>query len=600
MPHLSLPEAMETAAVGIMRPLSRATAWAQMLLASCVDLEQLNRDTEQEFLRVGAKVMDFVEVAAGMSHDLSVIAGLASNDHGKQAVEALSSALDLTSEMRRRSEESNQMMTTMRQEARRLKETLSSFSGTVATFHSLGVLTRIETARLGEASADFGNLAEDVRLLARNVQSKVETALDTADELIPRIESALKKALALQEGQAKTLPEVMAQVLESLNSFRQMQKRSHESSTRLVAEFSEISGAFKRLIVSMQFNDITRQQLEHVIDALRRLSTQTSEDSGELLLARRGGVAVLELQSSQLANAGKTFTSSVESVLKSLNEIAEHIQQMLVETSSLGNSGSENDSFFNQMERGCALILDSLSRCASADAMTRETNCDLAKQIERMLASVGEVRAIETQMRRIAMNARISAEHLGPLGEALNALADSIKQRAVESRQGSDSLVETLNSMMAVAARTANKSQLDEGEREKQDLCLKGMRTAVADLRSSQENSAAQISKIWVRGERLCEDMVTTWESFTISQRFCETVAGTRANIMTIMEEARAGLVGEAEEAEDSVLAQFAGQYTMRSERIIHAGAVKPASAQANGHDTGLKDSDELADVEFF
>jgi hypothetical protein len=62
----------------------------------------------------------------------------------------------------------------MREEAGRLKQTLSGFKGTVSTFHMLGVLTRIETARLGNTSADFGNLADDVSLLAGSIEARVQ------------------------------------------------------------------------------------------------------------------------------------------------------------------------------------------------------------------------------------------------------------------------------------------------------------------------------------------------------------------------------------------------------------------------------------------
>jgi hypothetical protein len=114
------------------------------------------------------------------------------------------------------------------------------------------------------------------------------------------------------------LPAFISEVMASLSAFREIQNRAQDSSARLRAEYEAISDAFKKLIVSIQFHDITRQQVEHVIEALRRVHCTSEGETGSLSRDRRGAAAVLILQSSQLADAGEKFAASVASVATQL------------------------------------------------------------------------------------------------------------------------------------------------------------------------------------------------------------------------------------------------------------------------------------------
>lgn len=538
------------------------------------ELVNLNRDTEFVFLRIGAKVSEFIDTVSLLSSDLTSLAELISGEHGKQASDALTGALDLSEDMRQRSADGNQLLGNMQLEARSLKQTLSHFNGTVATFHSLGLLTRIETARLGSLGADFGNLAEDVRLLARNVQTRVDAALDTAGELVPQIETALQDASALQSDLAQNLPAVISQSLASLSSFSDMQTSARQASVRLAADYGQVSEAFKRVIISMQFNDITRQQVEHVIDVFKRLQVSSGEPDG-FLLERPGAAAVLDLQSSLLSNARAQFSASVVEVLQCLDEIANLVLNMARESRTLSHlSGSGKNSFLRQMEEGCSAILKTLSHCTNADAASAATTESLAATTRRVRASIGEIRTIETQMLRIGMNARISANHLGASGEALSALADSIKQRAFESRLGSDLLVKTLDVLAELATTSFQQVRRSADEQCARDERLAEIQAAVDVLRMSQENSATRIARILAQGERLHNDLVTTRANFTVNESFATAVSKAQARLIAIANQLRLNTTG-ADPQDMLSLAEFAGHYTMNAERDIHSQAAQ-------------------------
>jgi len=560
--------------------ISPGNALASTLEQVIAGLDHLNRHTEQDFLKIGGKLFEFIEAVNLISSELNDLANL---EHALHAPRALAGALDSAREMMRRTGESSGLLGSIRQEAYRLKRTLAGFDETVSTFRTLGVLTRIETTRLGGASTDFGNLAGDVKDLAGKVKARVESGLAAAALLIPPIENALRSVGALEEGQAKDLPSLISGVERNLAAFGGIQKQALDSSVRLAARYAVISDAFKKLIVSIQFHDLTRQQVEHVIEALRRLSAESVEENG-ISRSRCDPAAVLPLQSMQLADAGAKFAASAASLVQTMDDIAAHVLEMAGESRTLsGLSEEDGKSFFLQMERGCAAILASLSHCAAAEAATRATSGALAATIARMRGPVAEIRTIELQVHFMALNARISADQLGASGNVLAVLAASMQQLASDCRKRSASLVEVLDSVNETATRLCGQGEsAPAGENGNRDGVLEGMRAAVAELHSSSQHSAGQAARTTASGARLHEDLCALRQSFSVGPVFAEAVSQARGMLQELGGKYPSAPPPDGAGWLDRDLADFATHYTMQAERDVHEGVAKAMAGASN------------------
>ncbi len=215
---------------------------------------------------------------------------------------------------------------------------------------------------------------------------------------------------------------------------------------RLRAQSDAISGAFMKVVVSIQFHDITRQQVEHVVNILGRLA----ETSGN----QRGSAAVLTLQSSQLADAAGKFAVSVASVASNLDDVAAHVLEMVEESRTLSSSSAlEEGAFLLPMAQSCSAILDNMILCGETEAAGQVIRGSLSEPIARMRESIEAIQAIEVQMQRMGLNANIRAAHVGVAGDALSVLAGNMQHLVLECGQRSDDLIEGLGSMSAAAAR---------------------------------------------------------------------------------------------------------------------------------------------------
>ncbi len=579
---------------------SHSGGWRETLGQLIEALDLLNHNTEQDFLSIGSKLGEFIEAIDLISSEVSVFANLISGEGALRTSEALTCALGHSREMGAHSQRSLGVLSDICREAGRLKGSLAGLKGTVSTFRMLGVLTRVETARLGSAGNDFIHLADDVKALA----TVVENALNTASLLIPSIEIALQNVGGLENGLAKDLPALVSKVQNSFAIFRKAQKTAHDSAVRLMAEYDAASSALKSLMVSLQFHDITRQQIEHVVDVLRRLYSEY-EGRDEL---DRDTAAIVQLQSSQLADAAEKFAGAVASITHSLDDVATHVLEMCDESRTLsGLSENQKDSFFLQMEQGCSTILASLRLCATAEAATRSTSINLSEGIGRLRTAIEKIQSIEKQLRRMGMNARIQACQTGAAGNALGVLAVGMQQLALESSQRSESLLEVLGSMGEASSRLSEQGNpASAGEGSGQDGYLEGMRIAVAELHSN-ERSFAQIAQIIARGERLHEDLSATRESFSVGIRFAEAIGRAQDKLGEIGRLNPFDLSGDGAQASERGLANLARHYTMQAERDVHENLTRqivgPANAVARGGQPKLppEKAKELEEnVEFF
>ena len=566
------------------------------------DLGLLNHRTEQDFLSIGGKLTEFMQAVKVISSELS---SLANSEQGQRASHALTLALDRATAKRAALGESDTGLAGMRNEISLLKRTLSGFVGTVSNFNTLALLTRVETARLGSAGTGFSQVADDVRLLAGKVHSSVERALAIADSLIQPIEDAMREISALDAAQARDLPTMISRTLASLSSFRDAQDSAHESSIRLGDQYGAISDSFKKLIVSIQFHDITRQQIEHVLEVLQRLSSENGAKDGSTSRQLRGVSAVLALQSAQLSDAGQKFASSVVSVERSLEEIARHVLAMVHQSRALaGLSEDDNGSIFLPIEEDCGAILTGLGHSADVESAIRVARNRLQETVSKMLEPIAEIKKIQLQIRMVALNARISAFHLGSSGSTLDALAGSVQQLAAECGARS----ELLDPMSKAVTRWRWECGSDlVGEGAKGDGLVDELRLAVEDLHTSTEGSFALIHQVVARGECLAGELAATRESFSVGSLFAEAIARVRRTMNEIAETTRSGLQRDECDESEADLADFVSHYTMQAEREVHEGITRTAAGAthvavpAERQNFPPGEADELGDnVEFF
>jgi methyl-accepting chemotaxis protein len=570
------------------------------------DLETLNRSTEQDFLAVGGKLQEFRSVARQISSDMAALTELISGEHGGNASHALARMLEYSREMDTRTEQSGQALGTVQDLSCSIRKSFAGLRSTVSVFRTLCTLTRIETSRLGGAGSGFGDLADEVRPLSESIQSSGENILAAASLLDQGIQSALLSCSEIRARQLTELPSLLASVTSSLKSFEERRERVCEGSTRQAAQHKEICDAIDNLVTSIQFHDITRQQIQHVTDALRQLTSESAPGRLNRTTLPPNGQAILSLQSSQLSSAARVFASSTARIESDLETISGRVRD-IAETSHalMGISGDEQNSFFLEMEGSFTAILKTVGTCATAQTQTQATAANLEESLVRMRQSVADIRGIEIQIQRIAINATIRATHIGAAGNALTVIAEVMQRLALDSNRNTEEVAEALDRMSDAARGVSG----DSGHRAcaiqpGPNGAIEEMRVALLELHSSSACSFSRVAQIAALGSRLGEDVGTLRSGFSAGRLFAEVVHRACGELERIGAHAGAAVLEGLEAAPVGGLEDFAKRYTMQAERDVHesmaGGSLAAPSTAIDESRVPVADGDLGDNVEFF
>jgi len=149
----------------------------------------------------------------------------------------------------------------------------------------LALNAAIEAARAGEAGRGFAVVADEVRKLSGETDKAVSQISKGIKTVADSIESQFAEKLSKDSAKSESAAlESFAVQLEDLGtSYKEVTE--HEAAVvGTIKESSEqLAGMFMSALASVQFQDVTRQQIEQVIDALNRL------DSHATMLATRLG-----------------------------------------------------------------------------------------------------------------------------------------------------------------------------------------------------------------------------------------------------------------------------------------------------------------------
>ena len=291
-------------------------------------LSELNRSTEADFLAIGGRLNDLTAKTQKIAGMASSSATLLRSEEVEQDIDALRMMLDCVARHLADSEHDlERSASILRNTMEKLAEVsniLPGFRKLIRYLQALAVFTRIETARLTANNEGFNTLAEDVLRLSETATLKISQVLNGLKLLHYTISDTLSKILTRDMVEHREAKGVLERLMSAFSVLSEKHGRSSSAVERVCLNTDEISRDIGEIVASLQFHDITRQQIEHVEDALAKQCTKcdaaSAHDGSPSLFAD-----ICELQARQLANALDEISSAVMSVRRSLEAIASRV-----------------------------------------------------------------------------------------------------------------------------------------------------------------------------------------------------------------------------------------------------------------------------------
>jgi rRNA-processing protein FCF1 len=242
-----------------------------------VKLEMLNADSEGDFLSIGSNLQDFSRRAREISETSATLAGLMTGEEINHTIDKLSRIFaklgDLGGECQCRLDALQQIIVILSG----VEQSVTGFMQIVRTLLMLGVFTRVESSHIGANGADFYALANQVNELARDIEAKSNKILGQSQSLAVLMQHSLKNASSIKELQQDQIQRMVQNTTLSLNSLKEKHRRSSSVAAHVADKYKEIYSNIDHIVTLLQFHDITKQQIEHVKDAIFNLANNIGE-----------------------------------------------------------------------------------------------------------------------------------------------------------------------------------------------------------------------------------------------------------------------------------------------------------------------------------
>ncbi|MBN2654064.1 MAG: hypothetical protein JXR79_03000 [Nitrospirae bacterium] len=244
-------------------------------------LREVVDETEKAALEIGERFMDIVQRARGQSSKASeAFSGLAGGKGAESAafLDISRTALhEIISNLRSIDGVAKQALedlTLILGDAESIKKIVAEIESLADRINMVALNAAIEAARAGEHGRGFAIVADEVRRLAESSNS----AAEGIRKLIVKIESDLSSICQRTGQNAADIEERSTQADSVVENTLQQIDGVLESAREKLDEISEgtegLAKDISGILVSMQFQDITRQRIEHVIEPLMSFKTE--------------------------------------------------------------------------------------------------------------------------------------------------------------------------------------------------------------------------------------------------------------------------------------------------------------------------------------
>lgn len=591
--------------------------WLPILNSALETLRRLAGTTEREFLQIGARMQAIHQQAFDLSGTSQKLVQVASGQRLQSLIDRLREILqemdDYLGQAQDRSENSQTTLNSVNGLLKEVEAPLSGVKRMCKHLYMLEVSIKIESAHIGDMGSEFINLAIDIKKLSQQIKEKVNAIQELRTVLATSINknnNQIETARATQDSKAGT---TRTNTAASLGELEEINSRFSLLGTLIYTISEKNNNNISTIVESMQFHDIYRQQVEHVVEAIEGMlptfaalstsGTSTENDSRQTLISKVGDVC--ELQQAQLQFASSELYEAVVTIVGNLRSIGIKQKQMAKDifehSGTIGTSGS---SFIDEVRRQMTSLTNLLASCADSNAEVAEIMRDITGTVGKITGFVTDIEGIGRDIIQIALNARIKAASSGREGASLSVLAEEIGQLSNEAVDRTDIITKAL---AAVDSSTkALSAEITSGE---EDLTarLTGMKDELASILNVLDEMGDELLALLGQVKNQVTILSSEIEKLTggidVHER-TKTLADTvLASLKKIYGEARQLHPASAAFKED--LRLMAQRYTMESERRIHESiasrhGVGPAKVKAKTIAAPASDSEFGDNVDLF
>ena len=569
-----------------------APAWAGELRGIQERIGVLCAAGEKDFLLVGDRLQELQRRARQTAGLAAALVGEMLGGECERTAGGLGRMLAKSDRLQESARRDKLFLAGIGQRVNEVARALDALGGAAGVFAVLGVLVRIESSRDDETASGFGSVAQEVQSMAADIRGRLETAAGQIREIGTALKEATRRAGALDSHGAGGILEVRRQCEEGLRLLTERRDRIGASSQEIARRAEAASEEIAGLVTALQYQDITRQQMEHVAEAAAEMAVKLG---GRLSREALADVAAAgAVQAAQLRQTQRTLGEASGQITAALASLAADIRATARAAAGEGRRSAGADALLRELYTGFKAVQAHLAVCEDNHCEALRAAAITAEKVGGLARAVRDIESVSIRMRRVALNAAVKAAHLGDQGLALGVLVARVQDLTGEAEGHTQEIVRVLGALTEAADAERHSLQAGAGTGAGAEEQLEGMvealRIAAAAGRSRLEQVQQEASTLadQIDGLRSVFSAGAAEDSLRRLITDLEAVAGAARR--------RAG--GPAGDLRPAGLDDIERRYTMESEREVQRALTGDAESAVTA---GQLEGNELgANVELF
>jgi hypothetical protein len=314
----------------------------------------------------------------------------------------------------------------------------------------IGVLTRIEGGGLLDHDVNIDGLSKDIERLAEEVDGRLSYLFDGASDLSLLLRERVADLAQHAHDERNRAGDLCLRVESILQPSLERLTALEAEAARLNKRFLKFQRATDSVVISLQSEDIARQRLEHVQEAIRRAGSAL--ESGEDI-ARVG--AILTLQRAQLESTRSIVERALETIHGGLQDLAPVVHELIAQSSEQARQAEASSrSCTDDITLEVPRMLKVFQQCSQSVRAVRELLDSVYPSVHAMTNGADELGQVAYSIQLLSFNTSVKTVHLGDRGAPLGVLArelqtviDASASDTAEVLRGLSSIADTLTRM---------------------------------------------------------------------------------------------------------------------------------------------------------
>lgn len=289
-----------------------------------------------------------------------------------------------------------------------------------ALLQTIAVGFAVESSRTAECQQAFGSFVDEIRGLSRRITT-VENAISgelgraQGEELagLRELDTELGAMRELSHQLEQTSADAAGKVQDGVNRTVELMEATRERS-------SEIRRYTEDAVYQVQFGDITRQKIEHIVTVLREAAEGLVAGRMDLGRAAAEADGILAIQEAQLQAVGEEVATAQRQLEQSFARIAGATAEFVAPLQQQrGGESTRLQGLKTDFER----LLELERKGRDLRSRASATAGHAFASAERLARQMQDVQSINREMHLLALNAIVKTAALGGAGATLEVLS---------------------------------------------------------------------------------------------------------------------------------------------------------------------------------